>query len=557
MPADASGNGRGTLEEVKTTLGVQDVQELTDQIWLQQERIAELEFGREDAAWEALTGSTSSVELSRDALRRIIRDSQASYLKNPLIDHGCTVVATYVFGQGVKVAGSATTNDRTQAFVTDRGNRRTIFGEKARLKADTQLSYEGNVFLALFSAPKKVTQVRIIPTLQIVDGDIVTNPEDDSEPWLYKRHWSRRELDRRSGRVTSKPRVDYYPAVGYRPKSRPATIGEGQDKGKVHWDTPVLHVSDGGLNGGRFGVPTTFSSLAWAKAVVRDLEDYATVRHSLARFAWQVMAKSRNAANTAKSRLSTTITQDQPQEKNPPPVTGATWIGTEGNRLDPIRTAGAQPSPEEGRRVGLMVTAGMGIPETILFGNADVGNLATAKSLDRPTELMMAARQGVWREAYVELVAFDMSRALKDNLVAKRELDPAGDGRAKRATVLTPTVDFPAILERSVTERVSAIVEAATLGTGGMAGTMPDDLLVRLLLVELGVEDIDEVIEELFPPGTEGEPDDRDPDAVPTATEATFADALDVFRRELVREQRPAGRRRRSVPAAAASTSKG
>ncbi len=555
MPAKAEailGNGRGTLDPEHFE---GDVDALAGAYEMAQERIAELEFLRDDTGWEELSGQTSSVELSRDALRFIIRDSQVSYLKNPLIDHGCAVISHYVFGQGVKVTGTEATNDRTQEFITDRGNRRTLFGKKARLKADAQLSYEGNVFLALFGVPKAVTQVRVIPTLQIVDGDIITNPEDDSEPWLYKRRWSRRTMVRTTGLVTSKPRVDYYPALGYRPRNRPKTIGQGEDMGEVHWDTPVLHVSDGGLNGARFGVPTTFSSLIWAKAVVRDLSDYATVRHALARFAWRIVAKTRGSATSAKNKLATTVTQSDPQESNPPPVTGAAFIGTEGNELSPIRTANAQPSPEEGRRVGLMVSAGMGIPETILYGNADVGNLATAKTLDRPTELMMLARQGIWEEVYTELVSYDLGRAIKDSLVPKREDDPAAPGQ-KRLTELEPMLDFPDILERSVTERVEAVVQAATLGASGQpAGTMPDDLLVRLLLVALDVEDIDEVIEEMFPEGVEGEPDaDLDPDAAPP-TEASFSEALDAFSRELVRK-RPARNRRRSVPAGAAPPKK-
>ena len=540
------GDGRGTLTREIT---VMDPDTLASQNELLQERIAELEFMQEDDGWQELSGE-SSTELSKETLRKIIRLSQVMYLKNPLIDHGCAVISHYVFGQGVKVAGTEATNDRVRAFMTTRVNKRVMFGKQAALKADAQLSYEGNVFLALFGIRGEPTEVRIIPTLQIVAGDIICNPEDDAEPWYYRRIWQRRTFVKASGETRVTRSVDYYPALGYRPANRPKAIGRGDHAGEVHWDTPVLHVSDGGLNGGRFGVPTTFSSLDWAKAVTRDLSNYATIKHALARFAWSVTAKNRAAATTAKSRLATTVKLAAPQETNPPPVTGAAWIGTEGNTLSPIKTAGMQPSPEEGRRVGLMVSAGMGVPETILFGNADVGNLATAKTLDRPTELMMLARQGVWEEAYAELLAYDLSRAIAERRVPSREPDPA-DPSKQRATEVTATIDFPDILERSVTERVEAVIAAATLGGGTAAGTMPDDLLVRLLLVALDVDDIDEILEELFPPGTEAEPDDDNGATVPT--EASFTEALDAFRRELVRRSGAPGPRRRSVPAAAAT----
>jgi len=540
-------DGRGTLTRETTTM---DADTLSAQVEFLEERIAELEFMQDDAGWEDLSGESSS-ELSRDSLRRIIRTSQVMYLKNPLIDHGCAVISHYVFGQGLKVAGTAATNDRVQAFLTTRGNKRVLFGKKAAVGADAQLSYEGNVFLALFGVRGEPTEVRIIPTLQIVAGDIICNPEDDAEPWFYKRVWTRRTFVKASGETRTRRSVDYYPALGYRPANRPKAIGRGEHQGEVHWDTPVLHISDGGLNGGRFGVPTTFSSLDWARAVTRDLSNYATIKHAMARFAWSVTAKSRSSATTAKNRLASTVKVGSPQESNPPPVTGAAWIGTEGNVLSPIKTAGMQPSPEEGRRVGLMVSAGMGVPETILYGNADVGNLATAKTLDRPTELMMLARQGVWEEAYADLIAYDLERAIADGRVPRREPDPAEPGR-QRTTETGASVDFPAILERSAAERVEAVIEAATLGGQTPAGTMPDDLLVRLLLLALDVDDIDEIIEEMFPPGTEAEPDDDDTDAA-APTEASFTEALDAFRRELVRHGGTPRHRRRSVPAATAA----
>lgn len=517
-----------------------------------QERVAELEFMTEDAGWERLDETGSDLDISREHLRRVIRDAQTMYLANPLINHAVDTIAVYVFGQGVTVTGRGIANDRVQKFLGDRGNQRTLTGQAALIANDRALTYEGNRFYALFGKAGEVTKVRSIPTFQIVAGDIITNPDDDAETWFYVRRWTRRQ----GGKMEQ--RVDYYPDVYYQPKERPGTWGEGLDKGDVHWDSPVIHIKDGGLTGGKYGVPTILSSLNWARAVSRDLSDYATVKRALARFAWKVTAKTRAGATSVRSRLQSSITSANPVETNPAPQTGSAFVAVEGNDITPLKTAGAAPNPEEGRRLGLMVAAGAGVPETILFGNADAGNLATAKTLDRPTELMMSARQNLWADLLTEVVAYDLRRALNDAVLPAQEPDPdapsAGqpvfdtasglavtDPAAMRDVELTPDVEFVDILEDDVTARIGAIVAAATLGANGStAGTMPDDLLTRLLLTALGVEDVDEILAEMYPPGQPADDllgglDDDDA-TVPVAPlpEAQFREALDAFSRTLV-----------------------
>jgi hypothetical protein len=524
-----------------------------------QERIAELELATEDAGWQRLDDSGTDLDMTPQTLRRIIRDAQTMSLANPLIDHAVSTTAHYVFGQGVSIAGQGVANDRVQAFLADRGNRRTLTSQQSLIANDRQLTYEGNVFLACFSPPGEVTRVRRIPTFQVLAGDIIRNPEDDADVWLYKRRWVRVTRDPATGARKTEERIDYYPDMYHRPDDRPDRWRDGDDEGEVHWDAPVVHIRDGGLTGAKFGVPTVFSSLAWARAVSRDLSDYATVRRALARFAWKVSTKSRAGARAVRDKLQSTVTADAPVERNPAPVTGSAFIATDGNSIEPIRTAGAAPNPEEGRRLWLMVSAGTGIPETILSGNADAGNLATAKTLDRPTELMMSARQSVWQDALADIIEYDLTRASDEGLIPTQEVDPDAPSvtdpvtgltvAAMRDVDLTPSVEFPDILEDDVTARVGAIVSAATLGASGTtAGTMPDDLLTRLLLTALGVDDVDAIVADMFPPEAPDEPGEPEmpgmddgmdiapePDLLTDVPmESTFREALDAFTTRLV-----------------------
>lgn len=517
----SNGSARGVLE-------ADDSMDIEMQMLL--ERIAELEFAQDDQGWQRLAPESSDLDMEREFLRRLIRDAQVMFLKNPLIDRAVSVTSHYVFGQGVEVSHPEYP-DVVDALLSDRYNRRVFFGDQARVANDRQLSYEGNVFLALFGEKGKPTQVRRVPTLQVVDGDIIRNPEDDADVWLYKR----------VRRVGNERIVVYHPDIaivddglpvdrgrGRQPK-RPRSWTHENDTGEVMWDAPIVHVRDGGLTGSKFGVPTVYSSLDWARSVTRDLSDYATVRRALAKFAWSVTAKNRKTALAIRDRLDSDVTSTERYDRNPAPPSGSAAILTEGNQMQPFRTAGATTSPEESRRLWLMVSAGSGIPETILAGNSDVGNYATAKTLDRPTELMMSVRQAVWREAYVTIIEYDLKR----------------QGKSFKEG---PEVDFPDVLEQDVEARVGSVVSAATLNGSKDANTMPDDLLTRLLLSALGVDDIDEVLAQMEKEAEE-EPEPPEPppfpgqvpgqltidQSVPAVDEEAFADALRAFRETLAR----------------------
>lgn len=475
------------------------------------ERLAELELAMDDEGWAPLDGS-GATEFSRDGLDRIIRLARLSFLKNPLINHAISVQEHYVFGQGVNIKGRhATVNEVVQAFWDDRGNRRVISRQQALIMKERELAATGNVLLALF--PSRVSgrvKVRSLPIEEV--RDVVKNPDDASEPWFYLRVWNERRLN--NGVPELKQRKAYYPDLWHRPDQRPPTLGDVP----VHWGSPVYHIKVGGFDSWSFGVPEVYSALDWARAVKEDLEDYLTIRRALARFVWRLKTPggARGVA-AAKAKLGTTIGDDVGAlETNPPPVAGSTFIGAEGVDMEPIRTAGAAPSLNDGRRVGLMVSAGTGIPETMLFGDADVGNLATAKTLDRPTELQMTNRQSLWRDVLNDIFDYviDCSvRATRGALTGSITRDPETGEEIITLAIDTDNedpdlagepmeravdIDFPAILERDVKERIGAIVSAATLDGKDKAGTLDDRSLIKLLLSALGEDDVDELVETIM-----------------------------------------------------------
>ena len=159
----------------------------------------------------------------------------------------------------------------------------------------------------------------------------------------------------------------------------------------------------------------------------------------------------------------------------------------------------------------LMVAASAGLPETF-YGDADIGTLATAKSLDRPTELMMEDRQQLWRDVALNVINFLETWAIKAPQGALRGLGrivTATEDGQRTETVewnqgvdATVAVDFPPILQHDIPAMVGAIVKAATLDASGtLAGTIDIVSLARILLTTLGVTDADEILEQMFPGG--------------------------------------------------------
>jgi len=355
------------------------------------ERLAELELALEDKAWMRLSGE-GHTEFSRQALKIICWLSRSFYLKNPLITRGVDVQKHYVFGQGVTItAEDADVDEVVQDFLADAKNKAELTSHQSMLGKEVELAVDGNLFFVFFrKRGNGRTRIRTIPVDEI--EDIITNPEDAKDPWFYKRVWTSRKVALDSGEIDQETKTVYYPDWRYVPKeqegSKPSKIGDHE----VDWSTPVYHIRVGGMPSMRFGVPETYPALDWAKAYKNFLEDWSTIVRAHARFAWNVTAKGgKTGIAAAKAKLESTIVSDDAAEANPPPTPGAAFIAGEGANISPIRTAGATTSAEDGRRLLLMVTATFGFPETF-FGDASVGTLATAKSLDRPTELKISSR---------------------------------------------------------------------------------------------------------------------------------------------------------------------
>ncbi len=490
---------------------------------LLEERIADLELQLEDIGWISLTQQTE-FDFSRAGLAKIVRLAQLAALKNPLINHAVEVMSQYVFGQGVSTMyEEEVLNEVWQAFWDDPKNQSAFSDHRALIENEQELEVTGNLFFALFTnfSTGRV-RVRGIPLAEI--QDIICNPEDAKEPWFYRRVWGESLMDLRFAASTRvEQREAFYPDVRYWPASRPSTMKNSTKP--ILWDSPVYHTKVGGSAHMKFGVSEVYPALDWAKAVKENLEDFATVSRARAKIIFQLTAKGKRGVAAAKTKLTTTTAASSAaSETNPPPGVASWFIGSEGAQLASMSTKGMTQTPDEGRGLRLMVGAGVGLPDTILSGDADVGNLATAKTLDRPTELKMRSRQMLWSGIFGNIADYVMMQAVAT---------PSGELRGQGTVVADPDdnsrmvvwrsdindhldVDWPPILERDTASMVQAIVMAATLDGKPSAELFTRDAVGRMLLSVLGEDNIDEMLQQM---------DDN-----MTATEAKFGQALQDVR---------------------------
>jgi hypothetical protein len=489
-----------------------------------QETIADLEARMREPGWQRLT-TLADQEFTREGLRQITAVCRIMALKNPLIKRGLALRQAYVWGAGVEItARDGDVNDLIQQFNDD--NAATLTGAQASEELERALGTDGQVFISLFTSPLTGrVRARTLPWDEITD--VITNPDDASEPWLYRREWWSERIDPGTGGVITTRDSAYYPALGYKPRGpRPRYLNHPRfgDAGPVEvlWDAPVYHVKVGGHLHWKWGVPDSYAAVDWAQAYKSFLEDWATLVRALSRFAWKLTSKGSKQA-AAKARVAAAPTRDAATGEAR--HAGATAFTTPDMTLEAIPKSGATIDSESGRPIAAMVAAALDLPVTMLLGDPGItGNRATAETLDTPTERTMELRREVWtqaRRAIYRYVIAEAVRAPEGPLHGTITVEPDGRDTVRETVHLdgdasdVVDISWPDIDDIDAATVVDAIVKADA------TGYLPQVVVARLLLEALGMSDVDAVLDQLT---------DDEGNFVPPDTGAGQA-AVDAFRR--------------------------
>lgn len=485
---------------------------------LLEETLAALEQQLTEKGWITIFGGEGR-ELSKPALNTLYDLARIYWLKNPLIRRAVEVQALYVFGQGMTLKGDHPTVDAVlQGFLQDQKNLAALTSHQAWIQNERALHLSGNLVFAFFTNPDTGrVLVRTVPFQEITE--IITNPDDRNEPQLYRREYIRNEFNTATGNTIGSLEQVFHPDWKYNPQEKPAEIGGN----KVLWDTPLYHVKTNCLPDMKFGVSEIYSGIDWAQAYKKFLENWSKLVEAYARFAFALTTKGgAKAVAAAKARLESLLAKQNPNASEVAELTeltqrqlpvGTTFVGSEGVKLDAIRTQGATTSADDARRLLLMISSASGIPEQILAGDPSTGNLATAKAMERPLELQFRNRQQLWRDVWESITQYVIDQSIRATNGALQGEEQVDSLTGEKTWVLTMTdekgliprtvtVRFPPLLEHDPQQAVQAVISAATLDGKPLAGTMDLRTVARQVLQALSIENPEELLKGLFPDET-------------------------------------------------------
>lgn len=481
----------------------------------------DIELALQNVEWRREV-NISWLEFSRWGIQQIILISRLHYIKNPIIRRLIDVCAAYVFARGVEVSSNDDAANEVLRDFFDRN--RVTLGQNALCDLERRKDYDGNLFFVLFADKENSGRVSIRTIDATEMQEVVTDPDDADTPWFYRRKWQSKQLDILTGQYKDLAGECWYPALGYEPAARPAEINSKP----VMWESPVLHRKCGGVSKWHFGCPRIYPALDWAKEARKFLEACASVKATLAQIAFTLTTKGgQQALEGAKQQLQTSVGPTSALwDQQPTATAGSTFASGPGTKLEALKTAGAGPDPEEVRQYKLMCCMVAGVPETFL-GDVSTGNLATATSLDRPTETVFLEKQEAWREDLVTIARYVLkvsagapSGRLRESYkpadlpkIMECKRRTLKDGRqvyeafGEVADAIEVKADFPAIREGDVGVLVKATVDAMTLDNkAGQVIGIDEKEGVRKLYALLGIENGDELAEDQYPDG-EYDPD--------------------------------------------------
>jgi hypothetical protein len=265
--------------------------------------------------------------------------------------------------------------------------------------------------------------------------------------------------------------------------------------------------------------------LDWAKEARRWVESCASRLHALAQIAVSLTTKGGQAALAAqKQQLQTSVGPSAQIWDTNPPAENAIFGSGPGTKLEAFNAKVGMLDVSGARELKLWCCMVKGVPETFL-ADVSTGNLATATSLDRPTETVMLELQEEWVEDLTVIATYvlevskgaangKLREALKARAVApadvqirecERELLPTGRWRYAEAAKPDPKainvrVEFPAIREGDTAAQVLSTVAAMTLqNKGGQVTGIDEKEGVKMLFHLLDREDGDEITEKMYP----------------------------------------------------------
>lgn len=429
--------------------------------------------------------------LSRGVIRQSIESNRVMLLENPLVIRGSSLYWLYTFGQGWTLELPEDAGDPAEealkAITEDEGNHDALFSPAAMMAVDRELLATGMLFVSAQTenAEGKALEtpaVRIVSYEQI--DDIAVDSQDGSRPKLYKRKLK----DAGNGLVstTGATGSDKYEWI---PDGRWAST----DEGKAELDELVA--ADGGKYDGHpiakgrvifsravmtfpgwvWGYPPIRAAKYWSQRHSEFLTDAYAFANATMRVAEMYAYKSgasKDRLDAAQSALKANFVGSL-ENQNKPNVAGSTIIGGPDLKYDKM-SGGTGIDMNDNRAAVLQVARIFGLPE-IFFGDQSASNLATAKAMERPVEMLFTSRRR-WYGGLLSGVAHYALRAGIQRNGSSLSQDQRSD--------LAVTVSWPDLLEHDLAAEVARTISMLTLDGKSLSnvwGKLPRAAYAELL----------------------------------------------------------------------------
>jgi hypothetical protein len=324
-------------------------------------------------------------------------------------------------------------------------------------------------------------RVRIIDTLEIVK--IVTNPDDNDEPWYYHRTWA-------NGAGEMMERL--YPDINYVPTNKPSNINGIT----VDWTKAVHHSYTNKI--GEWGTPSFLAALPWAKSYEQFLENRATLYAAYATIALLVKAKARRLTTIRSGFTGSGVAGESP-------VKGATAFVTPEDNIETINTKDSTTSPSEGLQFLEMVMSVFGFPPH-LWGKEESGGLGQ-DGRHKVLFLRIKAEQEAWRDDILDAIEYVVYRAVKEKRLSGATIQRVGNDESLSwpdSVDSSIIVEFPELQAKDTTQAVNNLILAATLDNKKPHGLITPKQFMTIVAPLIGLEDLDlELVPEEWPSGGE------------------------------------------------------
>ena len=334
----------------------------------------------EDKGWTALGSLATELDaFSLEALHDLAKELSEKVDGNPLLKRGLGLRTSYVFGKGVEFDNISA---RVRELIDSPQNQAVLFSSQA-MAINEHSHFTAGQFFILGTVSNK--NLQRIPFNEITGW--VTDPDDAEFVRYYKRSWTRHPENGGTPVQVSA----WYPSDLYTPATRHPRSIEG-----VPVDpTKVMFVSAVNKRAGTvWGVPDSISAYPWAHAYNEYLKDGSRILKSLAMFAWQLKAKTRNGAQQAAASIAT------------PSAAGSMAIMGSDMELNSLPRSNSVDLGS-GRALAAMVASALEVSVVTLMSDpGSSGAYGTAQTLDVPTIKAMQARQKIWEQLFGRVLKF-------------------------------------------------------------------------------------------------------------------------------------------------------